>query len=162
MKKESFVHDLLDFLQIGQKEMAEFFNISRELFNKSALGTRKFPFHLNQRRLDMLNLMARIKEEKASQPEENPTPFSPSFLESRREKVETRIRILNEQLSKMSSVSKTYRNALEFYDRMKAEFPDLTPLDLAWIQKETDKITPHLSEDSTKEQKQWELKMLEM
>jgi hypothetical protein len=162
MKKESFVQDLLDFLQIGQKEMAEFFNISRELFNKSALGTRKFPFHLNQRRLDMLNLMARIKAEKANQPEENSTGFSPSFKQSRLEKVENRIRILNEQLTKMSNDSKTHRNALEFYDRMKSEFPDLTPLDLAWIQKETDKITPHLSEDSTKEQKQWELKMLEM
>jgi hypothetical protein len=66
MKKESLVQDLMDFLLVGQKEMAEFFNISRELFNKSALGTRKFPFHLNQRRLDMLNLMARMKAGTAS------------------------------------------------------------------------------------------------
>ncbi len=160
MKKETIIQDLLDFLGLSQNQLAEFFNISRTLFTRSALGTRKFPFRLNQRRLDMLNLMARMKSEKASQPEENPTPFSPSFLESRREKVETRIRILNEQLGKMSSASKTHRNALEFYDRMKAEFPDLTPLDLAWIQRETDKITPHLSEDPAKEQKQWELKML--
>ncbi|GEM_PF-3997260 len=162
MKRESFVQDLLDFLRIGQKEMAEFFNISRELFNKSDLGTRKFPFHLNQRRLDMINLMARIKAEQASQPEENATGFSPSFTQSRREKVENRIRILNDQLNQMSNDSKTRRNALEFYDRMKTEFPDLTPLDLAWIQRETDKITPHLSADSSKEQKQWELKMQQM
>jgi hypothetical protein len=162
MKRESFVQDLLDFLRIGHKEMAEFFNISRQMFNKSALGTRKFPFHLNQRRLDMLNLMARMKAEKANQPEENPTGFSPSFKQSRLDRVENRIRILNEQLTKMSNNSKSYRNALEFYERMKTEFPDLTPLDLAWIQKETDKITPHLSDDQGIEQKLWELKMLQM
>jgi hypothetical protein len=121
----------LDFLQIGQKEMAEFFNISRELFNRSALGTRKFPFHLNQRRLDMLNLMARIKAEKASQPKENPTGFSPSFKQSRREKVENRILIM--QLTKMNNDAKTYRNTAAFYDRMKTEFPDLTPLDLLFV-----------------------------
>ncbi|HPI11273.1 MAG TPA: hypothetical protein PLK63_09555 [Catalimonadaceae bacterium] len=50
-KKESLVQELMDFLLIGREEMAEFFNISRELFTKSALGTRTFPFHLNQRRL---------------------------------------------------------------------------------------------------------------
>jgi len=50
-KKESLVQELMDFLLIGQKEMAEFFNISREPFTKSALGTRTFPFHLNQCRL---------------------------------------------------------------------------------------------------------------
>jgi hypothetical protein len=83
-------------------------------------------------------------------------------VESRREKVETRIRNLQEQLEKSDKMDSTRRNALAFYDRMKTEFPDLTPLDLAWIQKETDKITPHLSSDSTKEQKQWELKMLQM
>jgi hypothetical protein len=160
MKNESFVQDLMDFLVVGQKEMAEFFNISRELFNKSTLGTRKFPFHLNQRRLDMLNLMVRMKAEKASQPEKNPTPFSTSFVEGRREKVETRIRVLKEQLEKSEKMDGTRRNALVFYDRMKTEFPDLSPLDLAWIQKETDKITPHLSEDPAKEQKQWQLKML--
>jgi len=102
LKKETIIQDLLDFLGLSQNQLAEFFNISRTLFTRSALGSRKFPFRLNQRRLDMLKLMA----------------------------------------------------------RMKAEFPDLTPLDLAWIQKETDKITPHLSEDPAKEQKQWELKML--
>jgi hypothetical protein len=108
----------------------------------------------------MLNLMVRIKAEQASQPEENPTGFSPSFKESRREKVETRIRILKEQLEKSEKMDRTRRNALAFYDRMKTEFPDLNPLDLAWIQKETDKITTHLSADSGQEQKQWELKML--
>jgi len=91
LKKETIVQDLLDFLGLSQNQLAEFFNISRALFTRSALGTRKFPFCLNQRRLDMLNLTARMKAEKASQPEENPTPFSRSFLESRREKVETRI-----------------------------------------------------------------------
>jgi hypothetical protein len=160
MKKESSGQDLLNFLQLSQGELAEFFNISRELFNKTALGTRKFPFRLNQRRLDMLNLMARIKAEKGEQSEENPIRFSPSFLQSRLVKVETRIRILSQQLDKMENLTITRRNALEFYDRMKAEFPDLTPLDLAWIQKERDKITPHLSENPAKEQKQWELKML--
>jgi hypothetical protein len=49
MKTESIVQDLLDLLQIGKKEMAEFFNISQELFNQSALSCRKFPFHFNQR-----------------------------------------------------------------------------------------------------------------
>jgi len=110
----------------------------------------------------MINLMARIKAEKASQPEENATGFSPSFKQSRLERVENRIRILNKQLTQMSNDLKSYRNALEFYDRMKTEFPDLTPLDLAWIQRETDKITPYISEDPSKEQKQWELKMLQM
>jgi transcriptional regulator with XRE-family HTH domain len=162
MKKETIIQDLLDFLGLSQNQLAEFFNISRTLFTRSALGSRKFPFRLNQRRLDMLNLMARMKAETAGQPAENPTGFSPSFVESRREKVENRIRILKEQLEKSDKMDRTRRNALAFYDRMKTEFTDLTPLDLAWIQKETDKITPHLSEDSTKEQKQWELKMLQM
>ena len=138
MKKESFVQDLLNFLQLSQNELAEFFNISRSLFNKSALGTRKFPFHLNQRRLDMLNLMARIKAENADQAEENPIPVSPSIVQSRLVKVENRIRILNEQLDKMDNQARVRRNLLEFYDRMKTEFPDLRPLDPAWIQKETD------------------------
>jgi uncharacterized membrane protein YgaE (UPF0421/DUF939 family) len=160
MKKETITSDLLDFLGVTQHQLAEFFNISRSAFTKSALGTRKFPFHLNQRRLDMLNLMARMKAETTSQPAENPTGFSASFKESRREKVETRIRILMEQLEKSNKIDHTRRNALAFYDRMKTEFPDLNPLDLAWIQKETDKITPHLSPDSGQEQKQWELKML--
>ncbi len=160
LKKETIIQELLDFLGLSQNQLAEFFNISRTLFTRSAMGTRKFPFRLNQRRLDMLNLMARMKAEKAGQPEEEPIPFSSPFVQSRLEKVETRIRILNEQLGKMSHASKTHRNALEFYDRMKTEFPDLTPLDLAWIQRETDKITPYLFEDPSKEQKQWELKML--
>jgi len=162
LKKETIIQDLLDFLGLTQHQLAGFFNISRSTFTKSAQGTRKFPFHLNQRRLDMINLMARIKAEKANQPYENSTTFSPSFVRSRIDKVENRIRILNEQLTQMSNASQTHRNALEFYDRMKTEFPDLTPLDLAWIQKETDKITPFLPEDSAKEQKQWELKMLQM
>ncbi len=162
MKKESPAQDLLNFLQLSQTELAEFFNISRELFNKSALGTRKFPFRLNQRRLDMLNLMARIKAEEAVQAEENPIGFSPSFVQSRLVKVENRIRILNEQVDKIEKQIRARRNALEFYDRMKTEFPDLTPLDLAWIQKERDKISLHFSEDPGKEQKLWELKMLRM
>ena len=162
MKKESPVQDLLNFLQLSQTELAEFFNISRELFNKTALGTRKFPFRLNQRRLDMLNLMASIKAEKDELTEDNSIGFSPSFLQSRLVKVKNRIRILSQQLDKMENLTITRRNALEFYDRMKAEFPDLSPLDLAWIQKERDKISLHLSEDPEKEQKLWELKMLRL
>jgi hypothetical protein len=80
LKKETIVQDLLDFLGLSQNQLAEFFNISRTLFTRSALGTRKFPFRLNQRRLDMLNLMARMKAEKASQPEEKPIRFSSSFV----------------------------------------------------------------------------------
>jgi len=163
MKKESSAQDLLNFLQLSQTELAEFFNISRELFNKTALGTRKFPFRLNQRRLDMLNLMASIKAEKGEQAAENPSGFSPSFAQGRLVKVENRIRILSQQLHNMEHLVRNRRNALEFYDRMKMEFTDLTPLDLAWIQKERDKISlHHLSEDPGNEQKRWELKMLRM
>jgi len=162
MKKESPAQDLLNFLQLSQTELAEFFNISRELFNKTALGTRKFPFRLNQRRLDMLNLMARIQAEGADQAEENPIGFSPSFVQSRIVKVENRIRILNEQVDKIDKQARARRNALEFYDQMKTEFPDLTPLDLAWIQKERDKISLYLFKNPGNEQKLWELKMLRM
>jgi hypothetical protein len=161
MKKESSAQDLLNFLQLSQTELAEFFNISRELFNKTALGTRKFPFRLNQRRLDMLNLMASIKAEKGEQAAENPSGFSPSFAQGRLVKVENRIRILSQQLHNMEHLVRNRRNALEFYDRMKMEFTDLTPLDLAWIQKERDKISLHLPEEPS-EQKRWELKMLRM
>ncbi len=162
MKKESPAQDLLNFLQLSQTELAEFFNISRELFNKTALGTRKFPFRLNQRRLDMLNLMARIKAEKADQAEENPIGFSSAFVQSRLVKVENRIRILNEQVNKLDKQAKARENALEFYERMKKEFPDLTPLDQAWIQRETDKINLLISENPGTEQKLWELKILRL
>ncbi len=60
----------MDFLLIGHKEMADFLNISRQMFKKSALGTHKFPFLINQCRLDMRYLMARMKSEKADLPEE--------------------------------------------------------------------------------------------
>jgi hypothetical protein len=45
LKKETIIQDLLDFLGLTQHQLAEFFNISRSTFTKSALGTRKFPFH---------------------------------------------------------------------------------------------------------------------
>ena len=110
----------------------------------------------------MLNLMASIKAVKVDQAEENPIGFSPSFVQSRLIKVETRVRILNEQVDKIDKQARARRNALEFYGRMKTEFPDLTPLDLAWIQRETDKISLHLSDNPENEQKLWELKMLQM
>ncbi len=162
MKKESVAQDLLNFLQLSQIELAEFFNISRELLNKTALGTRKFPFRLNQRRLDMFNLMARIKAEKVVLAEENPIGFSSSFVQSRLVKVESRIRILNEQVAKMDNQGRVRGNALEFYERMKTEFPDLTPIDLAWIQREIDKISLIIPDDPGKEQKLWELKILQL
>ena len=37
------------------------------------------------------------------------------------------------QLTKMNNDAKTYRNTAAFYDRMKTEFPDLTPLDLLFV-----------------------------
>jgi hypothetical protein len=151
-----------DFRCLSQNQLAEFFNISRTLFTKSAGGTRKFPFRLNQRRLDMLNLMARIKAEKVVQAEENPIGFSSSFVQSRLVKVGNRIRILNEQVAKMDNQGRARKNALEFYERMKTEFPDLTPIDLAWVQREIDKISIIIPDDSGKEQKLWELKILRM
>jgi hypothetical protein len=69
--------------------LAEFFNISRSLLNKTALGTPKFPFRLNQHRLDMLNLMARLKAEKANQTKKNPIRYSPSFVQTRLVKAKT-------------------------------------------------------------------------
>ena len=59
MKKESIIQDLLHFLQLTQNQLAEFFNISRSLNTKAALGTRKFPIRQNQRRQTVLRLAKR-------------------------------------------------------------------------------------------------------
>jgi len=159
MKKENLMQDLQNFLGISQKQLAEFFNLSRTLFAHIASGNRKFPDRLNLRRLALFELQAHIEKE-ISLESQTEKPFTPEFLSSRLDTIETRIVSLTRQIKKAKTTQAQNQNALRFYSAMRSTLLDLTPIDRAWIQKEMDKITFAPPAGDHLERWQWEMKML--
>lgn len=161
MKNQHIIHDLQEFLGLSQKQLAGFFNVSRDLVNKATLGNRRFPFRHNQRLLDMLLLMTRLKAE-ASEKTEPPHSFSAAFLQDRLQKIEVRMGVLQKEIAGFKHKQKTRQNALLFYQSMSAGFTDLTPLEEAWIKKETDLLVLGSQAKGNLENWQWELHLLQM
>ena len=161
MKTNRGFSDITQFLGISLTDLANYLNISATFLSQIGHDKREFSTTLIRKFRKIHMVILRIQAENPVGQTDGTTLFSPNFLQNRLLDIDKELRSLDKKIKADEEKARQKEQALTTYARMKTEIPDLTEVDLSWIQMQTDKIrffepSPQL------EQWKWRQKMLKM
>ena len=161
MKTNRGFSDITQFLGISLIDLATYLNISAPFLSQIGHNKREFSTPLFRKFREFHMVILRIQAENPVAQTDGTAQFSPDFLQNRLLDIEKELRSLDKKIKADEEKARQKEQALTTYARMKTEIPDLTEVDLSWIQMQTDKIrsfepSPQL------EQWKWRQKMLKM
>jgi hypothetical protein len=161
MKTNKGFSETTQYLGITLVDLATYLQVSRQFLSQIGGLKRTIPTPVSNKHRDLHSVILRIQAEKPDAQTDGTAPFSPDFLQNRLLDIDKELRSLDKKIKADEEKARQKEQALTTYARMKTEIPDLTEVDLSWIQMQTDKIrffepSPQL------EQWKWRQKMLKM
>ena len=161
MKTNKGFSETTQYLGITLTDLGSYLGVSAQFLSQIGGLKRTIPTPVSIKHRDLHSVILRIQAENPVAQTDGTAPFSADFLQNRLLDIDKELRSLDKKIKAEEEKARQKEQALTTYTRMKTEIPDLTEVDLSWIQMQTDKIrffepSPQL------EQWKWRQKMLKM